>query len=88
MPTFTDDLLEKVLDVLLQSPGQKFDQGDPGEVLFNLTGAATGKTSRSRYTQVCAVVIQLEQMGWVRVDRLYHDEPARANPVISITVVA
>lgn len=89
MTTFSDRLLEETLDVLLNSPNQTFSLGDPGEVLQNLTTAVNPESEnfRSRYTQVCAVVVELEKMGWVKVERLYHDESARANHVAAIQVI-
>lgn len=81
MTNFDDDL-ERVLDVLLESPGQRYDVGDPGEVLSNLANEADVD-----YKRTSLIVIRLEMMGWVHVDRQCHDEPRRANKICSIEVV-
>jgi DNA-binding MarR family transcriptional regulator len=77
-----DDDTERVLDVLLNSPGQRFAQGYAGEVLGNLAAEAGVE-----YKITSKIVIMLETMGWVHVERQTHDDPRRANRIISIEVV-
>lgn len=75
-----DAALYNVLSVLIAHG--RFDTGDPGEVLYNLADeAATG------YFDTAHAVRYFEEEGWVEVDRLYHSAPAKANRIISITII-
>jgi hypothetical protein len=75
--------VDRVLTVLLNQPGGKFDHGEPGEVLYRLAEMA-----EVRYEETTRCVVHLEALGWVKVNRLYHDESARANKIVSVEVVA
>ena len=76
-----DQAADRVLDVILEHGGT-FDIGDPGEVLGNLATEA-----EVPYKELSLVVLRLERMEWVHVERLDTPEARRANRIISISVL-
>lgn len=76
-----DEYMDRVLDVLIEHQGV-YTQGDAGEVLGNLA-----HESEVPYKAVSVVVLRLESLGFVQVDRVSHREAHRANKIASITVI-
>jgi hypothetical protein len=76
-----DEYASKVLDVILEHEGV-YSQGDAGEVLGNLA-----HESEVPYKAVSVVVLYLESLGFVEVDRVTHREAHRANKIASIKVI-
>jgi len=75
-----DQYADRVLDAILAAGGV-YASGDAGEVLHNLAVDADVP-----YKAVSLVVIRLEGMGFVEVDRLTHREAHRANKIVSIAI--
>jgi DNA-binding MarR family transcriptional regulator len=81
MATTLDNYTLQVIDTVLAHDGF-YAKGDPGEVLGNLASEA-----EVPYKAVSLVVLRLEEMGLVTVDRQTHPDHGRANRIVSITAV-
>ena len=83
-----EEVMDAVLDALIESGGVW--TGAWGQVLTSLATAANGGepvlVGETRYHQTCTVVVRLEAMELVVVDRYYETKSAKANVVTKISL--
>lgn len=78
MTSLGDEYASRVLDVILEAGGT-YQQGDPGEVLRNLSDAADVP-----YKAVSLVVLRLEEIGFLTVTRWDEPSARRANKIVKV----
>lgn len=79
----------EIIDVIADHGGT-YRSDTYGATLRELASLVHGEevpVGDKRYHATSLAVLRLEEIGFVSVDRAYHDEAARANVILSVSVL-